>query len=135
MQQQQITAAIIQQQNRAIAQQSLEKFGNLTPLEKQRILQQLDKKHYETVAAVAQANNMVAQSSLSQNLMHNPSSSGSSSRSMEATLNHHSQAAAVQAHHHQTNPLQLSLAQLDTSAKSDYSRFVIQFVTINFSLT
>ncbi|XP_053694569.1 uncharacterized protein LOC128742279 [Sabethes cyaneus] len=48
-QQQQITAAIIQQQNRAMAQQSLEKFGNLTNLEKQRVLQQLDKKHYETV--------------------------------------------------------------------------------------
>ncbi|XP_055524285.1 uncharacterized protein LOC129717977 isoform X2 [Wyeomyia smithii] len=48
-QQQQITAAIIQQQNRAMAQQSLEKFGNLTNLEKQRMLQQLDKKHYETV--------------------------------------------------------------------------------------
>lgn len=59
-QQQQITAAIIQQQNRAIAQQSLEKFGNLTPLEKQRVLQQFDKKHFEAVqaaniAAAAQA--------------------------------------------------------------------------------
>lgn len=41
-QQQQITAAIIQQQNRAMAQQSLEKFGNLSNLEKQRVLQQLD---------------------------------------------------------------------------------------------
>ncbi|XP_055685608.1 uncharacterized protein LOC129791450 [Lutzomyia longipalpis] len=47
--QQQITAAIIQQQNRAIAQQSLEKFGNMTALEKQRVLQQLDKKHYDAV--------------------------------------------------------------------------------------
>lgn len=46
-QQQQITAAIIQQQNRAIAQQKLEKFGNMSPLEKQRVLQQLDKKHYD----------------------------------------------------------------------------------------
>lgn len=46
-QQQQITAAIIQQQNRAIAQQKLEKFGNMSPMEKQRVLQQLDKKHYD----------------------------------------------------------------------------------------
>ena len=46
-QQQQITAAIIQQQNRAIAQQNLEKFGNLSAIEKQRVLQQLDKKQYE----------------------------------------------------------------------------------------
>lgn len=46
--QQQITAAIIQQQNRAIVQQNLEKFGNMTSLEKQRVLQQLDKKQYET---------------------------------------------------------------------------------------
>lgn len=46
-QQQQITAAIIQQQNRAIAQQSLEKFGNLSALEKQRVLQQFDKKNYD----------------------------------------------------------------------------------------
>lgn len=46
-QQQQITAAIIQQQNRAIAQQNLEKFGNMSPMDKQRVLQQLDKKHYE----------------------------------------------------------------------------------------
>lgn len=53
-QQQQITAAIIQQQNRAIAQQSLEKFGNLSSIEKQRVLQQLDKKHYEST----QVNNM-----------------------------------------------------------------------------
>ncbi|XP_058817709.1 uncharacterized protein LOC131681015 [Topomyia yanbarensis] len=52
-QQQQITAAIIQQQNRAMAQQSLEKFGSLTNLEKQRVLQQLDKKHYEAVQAQA----------------------------------------------------------------------------------
>ncbi|XP_026480859.1 uncharacterized protein LOC113387707 isoform X2 [Ctenocephalides felis] len=44
---QQITAAIIQQQNRAIAQQNLEKFGALSSLEKQRVLQQLDKKQYE----------------------------------------------------------------------------------------
>lgn len=54
-QHQQLTAAIIQQQNRAIAQQSLEKFGNLSALEKQRVLQQLDKKHYEAVAAAAAA--------------------------------------------------------------------------------
>lgn len=49
--QQQITAAIIQQQNRAIAaQQSLEKFNSLSTMEKQRFLQQLDKKHYENIA-------------------------------------------------------------------------------------
>lgn len=42
-QQAQITAAIIQQQNRAIAQQNLDKnFVNMFPLEKQRLLQ-----HYE----------------------------------------------------------------------------------------
>ncbi|XP_059620213.1 uncharacterized protein LOC132264138 [Phlebotomus argentipes] len=54
--QSQITAAIIQQQNRAIAHQSLEKFGNMTPLEKQRVLQQLDKKHYETTQQQLTAN-------------------------------------------------------------------------------
>ncbi|GAB0093451.1 uncharacterized protein DMENIID0001_085920 [Sergentomyia squamirostris] len=54
--QQQITAAIIQQQNRAIAQQSLEKFGNMSALEKQRVLQQLDKKHYESVQQQVAAN-------------------------------------------------------------------------------
>lgn len=53
--QQQLTAAIMQQQNRAIAQQNLEKFGNLSAIEKQRVLQQLDKKHYEAVAAAAAA--------------------------------------------------------------------------------
>lgn len=46
-QQHQITAAIIQQQNRAIAQQNLEKFGNMTSIEKQRVLQQLDKKQFD----------------------------------------------------------------------------------------
>lgn len=55
-QQQQITAAIIQQQNRAIAQQNLEKFGNLSAIEKQRVLQQLDKKHFEVAAAHVAAN-------------------------------------------------------------------------------
>lgn len=45
-QQQQITAAIIQQQNRAIAQQKLEKFSNMSAMDKQRVLQQLDKKHH-----------------------------------------------------------------------------------------
>uniref|UniRef100_A0A1B0D8J3 Uncharacterized protein n=1 Tax=Phlebotomus papatasi TaxID=29031 RepID=A0A1B0D8J3_PHLPP len=54
--QQQITAAIIQQQNRAIAHQSLEKFGNMTALEKQRVLQQLDKKHYDSVQQQVAAN-------------------------------------------------------------------------------
>lgn len=46
-QQHQITAAIIQQQNRAIAQQNLEKFGNMSSIEKQRVLQQLDKKQFD----------------------------------------------------------------------------------------
>lgn len=59
-QQQQLAAALIQQQNRAIAQQSLEKFGNLTALEKQRVLQQLDKKHYEAVAAAAAGSGLTA---------------------------------------------------------------------------
>lgn len=58
-QQQQITAAIIQQQNRAMAQQSLDKFGSLSNLEKQRVLQQLDKKHYEV--AQSQVNSMPPQ--------------------------------------------------------------------------
>lgn len=47
-QQQQITAAIIQQQNRAIAQQNLEKFSNMSAIEKQRVLQQLDKKQFDS---------------------------------------------------------------------------------------
>lgn len=68
-QQHQLTAAIIQQQNRAIAQQSLEKFGSLTALEKQRVLQQLDKKHYEAVAAAAAAA-AAAGTSMSANQMH-----------------------------------------------------------------
>lgn len=59
-QQQQLAAALIQQQNRAMAQQSLEKFGNLTAIEKQRVLQQLDKKHYEAVAAAAAGSNLTA---------------------------------------------------------------------------
>lgn len=46
-QQHQLTAAIIQQQNRAIAQQNLEKFGNMSQMEKQRVLQQLDKKQFD----------------------------------------------------------------------------------------
>lgn len=50
----------MQQQNRAIAQQSLEKFGSLTALEKQRVLQQLDKKHYEAVAAAAVGSSLTA---------------------------------------------------------------------------
>ncbi|XP_055616632.1 uncharacterized protein LOC129762422 [Toxorhynchites rutilus septentrionalis] len=58
-QQQQITAAILQQQNRAMAQQSLDKFGSLSNLEKQRVLQQLDKKHYEV--AQSQVNSMPPQ--------------------------------------------------------------------------
>lgn len=62
-QQAQITAAIIQQQNRAMAQQSLEKFGNLSNLDKQRVLQQLDKKHYEVAPHVASSNGTSALSS------------------------------------------------------------------------
>lgn len=45
--QHQITAAIIQQQNRAIAQQNLEKFNSMSPIEKQRIFQQFDKKQFD----------------------------------------------------------------------------------------
>lgn len=45
--QHQITAAIIQQQNRAIAQQNLEKFNSMSSIEKQRIFQQFDKKQFE----------------------------------------------------------------------------------------
>lgn len=54
---QQHLSNVIMQQNRALAQQSLEKFGNLSAIEKQRMLQQLDKKHYESLhnAAVAAA--------------------------------------------------------------------------------
>lgn len=48
---QQITQQILQQQqNHRINHQSIEN------LEKQRVMQQLDKKHYETVAAIIQAN-------------------------------------------------------------------------------
>lgn len=38
-QSQQITAAIIQQQNRAIAQQNMEKFSNMSSIEKQRMFE------------------------------------------------------------------------------------------------
>jgi hypothetical protein len=49
---QQITQQLLQQQqNIRMNQQSIEN------LEKQRVMQQLDKKHYETVAAIVQANN------------------------------------------------------------------------------
>lgn len=44
---QQITAAIIQQQNRAIAQQNLEKFNSMSSLEKQRLFKQFDKKQFD----------------------------------------------------------------------------------------
>lgn len=47
---QQITQQILQQQNHRVNHQSIEN------LEKQRVMQQLDKKHYETVAAIIQAN-------------------------------------------------------------------------------
>lgn len=48
---QQITHQILQQQQQNRMNQSIES------LEKQRVMQQLDKKHYETVAAIVQANN------------------------------------------------------------------------------
>lgn len=44
---QQITAAIIQQQNRAIAQQNLEKFNSMSAIEKQRLFKQYDKKQFD----------------------------------------------------------------------------------------
>lgn len=44
---QQITAAIIQQQNRAIAQQNLEKFNSMSNMEKQRLFKQFDKKQFD----------------------------------------------------------------------------------------
>lgn len=43
---QQITAAIMQQ-NRAIAQQNLEKFNNMSPIEKERLFKQFDKKQFD----------------------------------------------------------------------------------------
>ncbi|XP_054729448.1 AF4/FMR2 family member lilli [Anastrepha obliqua] len=61
-QQQQLTAALLQQQqSRALAQQSLEKFNNLTALEKQRVLQQLDPKHFDPMAVAAAAANLQMQ--------------------------------------------------------------------------
>ncbi|XP_037938507.1 uncharacterized protein LOC119671794 isoform X2 [Teleopsis dalmanni] len=60
-QQQQLTAALIQQQNRALAQQSLEKFNSLSALEKQRVLQQLDPKHFDPMAVAAAAANLQMQ--------------------------------------------------------------------------
>lgn len=44
----QITAAMLQQQNRAIAQQNLEKFNNLSNIEKQRMFKQFDKKQFDS---------------------------------------------------------------------------------------
>lgn len=44
---QQITAAIIQQQNRAIAQQNLEKFNSMSTIEKQRLFKEFDKKQFD----------------------------------------------------------------------------------------
>lgn len=61
-QQQQLTAALLQQQqSRALAQQSLEKFNNLSALEKQRVLQQLDPKHFDPMAVAAAAANLQMQ--------------------------------------------------------------------------
>lgn len=54
---QQITQQLLQQQQ----QQSRINHQSIDSLEKQRVLQQLDKKHYETVAAIIQANNQANQ--------------------------------------------------------------------------
>ncbi|XP_055597906.1 uncharacterized protein LOC129747633 [Uranotaenia lowii] len=83
-QQQQITAAIIQQQNRAMAQQSLEKFGNLSNIEKQRVLQQLDKKHYEV--AQAQVTGMQSQLVSATSSTNALSSAQSSAQSQQASV-------------------------------------------------
>jgi 1,6-anhydro-N-acetylmuramate kinase len=50
---QHITQQIIQQQ-----QQHSRMNQSMESLEKQRVMQQLDKKHYETVAAIVQANQL-----------------------------------------------------------------------------
>lgn len=62
-QHQHLTAALIQQQNRALAQQSLEKFNSLSALDKQRVLSQLDPKHFDptTMAVAAAAANIQMQ--------------------------------------------------------------------------
>lgn len=53
-QQAQITAAIIQQQNRAMAQQALDKnFVNMFPMEKQKLLQQYQREQQHLAAAAA----------------------------------------------------------------------------------
>lgn len=58
---QQITQQILQQQqNHRINHQS-----SIDSLEKQRVMQQLDKKHYETVAAIIQANNQALPNQMS----------------------------------------------------------------------
>ena len=80
----------------------------------------MDKKNFETFAAVAQVNNLVsAQSNLSQNLLMNQNSVGNSSgsiRSIDVTQ------TTPQAQHIPSNPLQLSLSQLDSNTKSDFTR-------------
>lgn len=43
--------------NQQFTQQMMQNRQQMESLEKQRVLQQLDKKHYETVAAIVQANN------------------------------------------------------------------------------
>lgn len=43
----QIAAALLQQQNLAIAQQNLEKFNNMSSIEKQRMFKQFDKKQFD----------------------------------------------------------------------------------------
>jgi len=54
--------ALIQQQNRVLAQQSLEKLSNhLSPLEKQRVFAQLDPKHFDPMAVAAAAANLQIQ--------------------------------------------------------------------------
>jgi hypothetical protein len=118
-QQHQITAAIIQQQNRALAQQSLEKFGNLTAMEKQRILQQLDKKHYETVAAVAQANNLnlAAQTSMLNTRTTNHSIS-------QLTSHHTPPTVPPPIHHHAAaaQPIPIPPSIENSHKSSEYSR-------------
>lgn len=44
---QQLTAAIIQQQNRAIAHQNRDKYNNLSSIDKQRLFKQFDKKQFD----------------------------------------------------------------------------------------
>jgi hypothetical protein len=59
---QQITQQILQQQQQQQQQQNHRlNHQSIENLEKQRVMQTLDKKHYETVAAIIQANNQANQ--------------------------------------------------------------------------